>query len=96
MLPQPSPLSLAVPVEAAFAVAREAKRPPIPSEWSQCSISEMLKACWHQDATKRPPFAAICTALEEEIDMLQQQKARDMEGGSRQSMEEDVSGEPPA
>ena len=63
-------LSLAVPVEAAFAVAREAKRPPIPSEWSQCSISEMLKACWHQDATKRPPFAAICTALEEEMDML--------------------------
>ena len=96
MLTYRVPFDNMMPVEAAFAVAREAKRPPIPSEWSQCSISEMLKACWHQDATKRPPFAAICTALEEEIDMLQQQKARDMEGGSRQSMEEDVSGEPPA
>jgi len=70
MLTYRVPFDNMMPVEAAFAVAREAKRPPIPSQWAQLPIAEMLRACWHQQPHKRPPFAAICAALAEEVDIL--------------------------
>jgi serine/threonine protein kinase len=72
MLTYRIPFEKLMPVEAAFAVAKEAKRPPIPPEWSELPIAEMLRACWCQDAKKRPPFSAICVALEEEIGLLTQ------------------------
>ena len=74
MLTYRIPFDNLMPVEAAFAVAREARRPPIPPEWKGLPIAEMLKACWHQDAGKRPPFSAICTALEEEVELLKTQQ----------------------
>ena len=77
MLTYRIPFDNMMPVEAAFAVAREAKRPPIPTEWKAMPIAEMLRAYWHQDATKRPPFAAICVALDEEIDILKTSKPDD-------------------
>jgi len=66
------PFDNMMPVEAAFAVAREAKRPPIPHDWKNLPVAEMLRACWHQDAKQRPPFEAICPALAEELELLKQ------------------------
>ena len=33
------------------------------SEYKPLPIAEMLKACWHQDAVKRPPFSAISSSF---------------------------------
>jgi len=68
------PFENMMPVEAAFAVAREAKRPPIPASCPS-PINQMLTACWHQDAANRPTFESLCTALEVEKEMLQQAAA---------------------
>jgi len=70
MLTYQIPFANLMPVEAAFAVAREAQRPRIPLEWAQLPIAEMLRACWHQVPNKRPPFSAVCAALVEEADLL--------------------------
>jgi len=70
MLTYRIPFDNMMPVEAAFAVAREARRPPISDEWKTLPVAEMLRACWHQDAQKRPPFTAINAALAEEIELL--------------------------
>jgi len=69
MLTYRIPFDNMMPVEAAFAVAREAKRPPIPSSCPS-PVSQMLTACWSQDANHRPTFAALCVALEAEKEML--------------------------
>ena len=68
------PFDNMTPVEAAFAVARDGSRPPLPAEWKYKPVHEMLKACWHQNAGSRPSFAAICPALREEAELLQQQQ----------------------
>ena len=47
MLTYRIPFDNMMPVEAAFAVAREAKRPPIPSSCPS-PVSQMLTACWSQ------------------------------------------------
>jgi len=63
------PFDNMMPVEAAFAVAKEAKRPPIPSACPG-SVRHMLEQCWHQEAAKRPSFKRICAALAEEASIL--------------------------
>ena len=73
MLTYRIPFDSMMPVEAAFAVAREARRPPIPEQWRELPIAEMLRACWHQDARQRPAFDAITRALEEESELLRSQ-----------------------
>jgi serine/threonine protein kinase len=74
MLTYRIPFDNLMPVEAAFAVAREAKRPPIPEAYHTRPIAEMLNACWHQASEKRPEFPTITKALEEEIEILQQEQ----------------------
>merc|ERR1719502_1353609 len=69
MLTYQIPFNNMMPVEAAFAVAKEAKRPPIPADCSD-SLQHMLNQCWHQDAPKRPSFRRICSALREEAALL--------------------------
>lgn len=63
------PFDNMMPVEAAFAVAREARRPPIPSSCPP-PVRQMLEACWAQEAKKRPSFAELCAALDAEREML--------------------------
>jgi len=74
MLTYKVPFTDMMPVEAAFAVAREAKRPAIPPALADSPtyspINLMLTTCWHQQASKRPPFSAISTALEEELHLI--------------------------
>jgi len=53
------------PVQAAFAVAKDGKRPPLPSDTPE-TVQRLLNACWAQDARRRPSFAHVYTALEEE------------------------------
>ena len=50
------------PVEAAFAVARDGRRPPLPP----CSepVEAFVAACWQQDAALRPAFATVVERLE--------------------------------
>jgi serine/threonine protein kinase len=69
MLTYRIPFDNLMPVEAAFGVAREAKRPPVPPE-TPASIKQMLSACWNQDARLRPALPEICMALSEEVTML--------------------------
>lgn len=71
MLTYRVPFDNMMPVEAAFAVAREAKRPPIPSSCPS-PVRQMLEACWAQEAKKRPTFSELCAALEAEKEMLQE------------------------
>ena len=54
-----------MPIEAAFAVAKHGRRPPLPSDTPE-TVRRLLEACWEQDATLRPSFATICAALQEE------------------------------
>jgi serine/threonine protein kinase len=53
------------PVEAAFAVARDARRPPLPPACSESS-ARLVRACWAQDPTDRPPFPDVVVGLEEQ------------------------------
>jgi len=64
------PFEKLMPVEAAFAVAKEAKRPALP-EGCPVAVSHMLNQCWHQEACKRPSFRRICSALAEEAALLE-------------------------
>lgn len=72
MLTYRIPFDGMMPVEAAFAVAREGKRPSIPREWISKPIAELLRACWHQEARKRPSFGTVRQALDEEMTILRQ------------------------
>jgi len=74
MLTYRVPFDNMMPVEAAFAVAREAKRPPIPSSCPS-PVRQMLEACWAQEAKKRPTFSELCAALEAEKEMLAEKAA---------------------
>lgn len=71
-----------MPVESAFAVAREAKRPPIPLPWNELPVAHMLRACWAQDASKRPPFSQVCVALAEEVELLGGDASKDLPVGN--------------
>lgn len=86
------PFDNMMPVEAAFAVAREAKRPPIPAS-CPAPIRQMLEACWTQEASKRPSFSELCAALEAEREMM---GASDAEGLSQQMAGVSVSDAPPS
>ncbi|KAL1496290.1 hypothetical protein AB1Y20_016252 [Prymnesium parvum] len=57
------PFSGWMPVEAAFAVAKQAARPPLPS--SPAAVTSLLRRCWEQSFACRPSFAAVVSALEE-------------------------------
>jgi len=74
MLTYSVPFANMTPVQAAFAVAKEARRPPLPNG-CPLPINHMLSACWHQDAVLRPTFDALCQALEAEKEMLQKAEA---------------------
>ena len=63
------PFEELTPVQAAFAVAKEAKRPPIPRGCPP-SISHMVDQCWSQDAAHRPSFTKIQEKIEEEMAQL--------------------------
>jgi len=63
------PFDNLTPVQAAFAVAKEAKRPAIPDS-CPASVRQLLEKCWHQEARFRPAFARIDTALAEEAAII--------------------------
>jgi len=63
------PFDKLMPVEAAFAVAKEAKRPEMPSH-ARPSTVELLNACWHQDAQQRPSFHHVVEMLSQEAEQL--------------------------
>jgi len=66
MLTYKIPFDDLMPVEAAFAVAREARRPTMPSSVPS-PVLELLQSCWQQDARMRPSFAEVNAALDREI-----------------------------
>lgn len=72
MLTYRIPFDNLMPVEAAFAVAKDQARPPIPEAFAQKSIAAMIKACWAQDAKYRPSFAELTKALKEEETLCEQ------------------------
>jgi len=65
MLTYRVPFDNMLPVEAAFAVARSAKRPDIPASCPN-DIAQMLDSCWHQEAAQRPPFRDVRIFLEQQ------------------------------
>ena len=79
MLTYRVPFDKLMPVEAAFAVAREARRPSVPPTCPP-SVRQMLGACWNQDAQHRPRFADISSALAEEAQLLAEGAALQQQG----------------
>ena len=69
MLTYRIPFDDMMPVEAALAVAKEGRRPPIPKECPE-SVQHMLEQCWHQQAVQRPSFMNISAALSEEAALV--------------------------
>ena len=63
MLTNGVPFDGRTPVEAALAVAREGNRPPIPASTPQ-PLSQIIVACWQQDARSRPPMAEVVRRLD--------------------------------
>ena len=56
------PFEKLMPVQAAFAVAKEAKRPDMPDSCPS-PVRALIESAWHQEAGKRPPFAELCETL---------------------------------
>lgn len=80
------PYEKLMPVEAAFAVAREAKRPPIPP-WCSAPVRQMIECCWMQEAAKRPRFSELCSALDVELEMMNAAGSVDAtDGGSGETV----------
>jgi serine/threonine protein kinase len=68
MLTYQIPFDRLMPVEAAFAVAREARRPDMPSDPPPpATVQRMLEWCWQQDSMLRPSFAEVVEMLQKEI-----------------------------
>ena len=70
MLTYRVPFENMMPVEAAFAVAKGAKRPPIPERCEGTPIQQMLEVCWDQQAKNRPSFAELKVALDAEAGLI--------------------------
>lgn len=58
------PFNAMSPVEAAFAVALRAERPQLPRH-CPVSLASLIRACWHQEASKRPSFKQVHDSLRE-------------------------------
>jgi len=56
------PFDKLMPVQAAFAVAKEGRRPELPDS-CPASIRELIEAAWRQEARQRPPFSELCERL---------------------------------
>ena len=56
------PFDIYTPVQAAFAVARDAERPPIPDHIPEY-IARIICSSWEQDQLKRPSFANVSMGL---------------------------------
>ena len=69
------PFDQLMPVEAAFAVAKEGSRPSIPSYFTNQSITDMIGACWAQEPHQRPSFAKLSKALKEGVALHEKAKA---------------------
>jgi len=69
MLTDRVPFDDVMPVEAAFGVAKSARRPPMPESAPE-SIQTLITTCWAQEAKQRPSFSTICAALAEEVQAL--------------------------
>jgi len=87
MLTYRVPFENMMPVEAAFAVAKGAKRPPIPEHCEDTPIQQMLEVCWDQQAKNRPTFAELHSALQAEAGLLAESA-----GGGGGSAAMDVAG----
>ena len=57
------PFSDRTPLQAAVAVGLNHQRPPLPPELPP-PLRELVRACWHQDATERMTFALLHPQLD--------------------------------
>ena len=62
MLTLTTPFVHYTPVDAALAVATRAERPPVPP--CPDDVSNLLRSCWDQDASRRPSFSEISKRIE--------------------------------
>ena len=89
MLTYRVPFENMMPVEAAFAVAKGAKRPPVPDHCLDTPIQQMLEVCWDQQAKNRPTFLELKSALEAEAGLLAEAAAQ---GGAGDGMQVEARG----
>ena len=56
------PFSNLSPIQAAFAVAKEDRRPPIPSSTAP-ALASLIRASWNADQTCRPSFHLLVQSI---------------------------------
>ncbi|CAM9879142.1 unnamed protein product, partial [Phaeothamnion confervicola] len=64
LITREQPFAGLTPIQAAFAVARQGLRPPLPSGLPP-ALAGLVKRCWHANPALRPSFAGVCAALPE-------------------------------
>ncbi|EWM24092.1 serine threonine protein kinase [Nannochloropsis gaditana] len=52
------------PIQAAFAVARQGHRPPLPPR-TPPRLAQLIQLCWHDDPIRRPTFSQVVAGLKE-------------------------------
>merc|ERR1711959_880367 len=69
------------PVQAAFAMAIEHKRPDIPARCHP-DVRRLLVRCWQESSEARPSFAQLCDELRDLQGKMPEQDPADAKGGA--------------
>lgn len=62
LLTRDQPFRGMTPIQAAFAVARQGRRPIIPPQVPPQLVA-LIKQCWHEDPAVRPTFEQVLVSL---------------------------------